>query len=85
MSKTTMKAVIFKGPMEVAVEERPIPKIQVPTDIIVKVGYTALCGRYVEFFIWAQHAIPLKINPQSVEKDMTFSMTRLKAERKKRA
>lgn len=47
MSKTTMKAVIFKGSKEVAVEERPIPKIKDPTDIIVKVGYTALCGRYV--------------------------------------
>jgi threonine dehydrogenase-like Zn-dependent dehydrogenase len=50
MSKTTMKAVIFKGPKEVAVEERPIPKIQDQTDIIVKVGYTALCGRYVLFY-----------------------------------
>lgn len=49
MSKTTMRAVIFKGPKEVAVEERPIPKIQDPTDVIVKVGYTALCGRYVLF------------------------------------
>ena len=48
MSKT-MKAVIFKGPREVAIEERPVPKIQDPTDIIVKVGYTALCGRYVLF------------------------------------
>jgi hypothetical protein len=42
-----MKAVIFKGPKEVVIEERPIPKIQDPTDIIIKVGYTALCGRYV--------------------------------------
>lgn len=39
-----MKAVIFKGPHEVAIEDRPVPKIQDPTDIIVKVEFTALCG-----------------------------------------
>jgi len=45
-----MKAVIFKGPHEVAIEERPIPKIQDQTDIIVKVGYTALCGSELHVF-----------------------------------
>ncbi|KAI1917471.1 hypothetical protein LOZ61_000534 [Ophidiomyces ophidiicola] len=43
-AKDTMKAVVFKGPHAVAVEDRPIPKIQDPNDIIVKVTYTALCG-----------------------------------------
>jgi threonine dehydrogenase-like Zn-dependent dehydrogenase len=42
-----MKAVVFKGPKKVELEDRPIPQIQDPTDIIVKVEYTALCGRYV--------------------------------------
>lgn len=46
-TKETMRAVVFKGPYKIAVEERPVPKIQSPTDIIVKVKYTALCGRYV--------------------------------------
>lgn len=41
-----MQAVVFKGVHEVVVEQRPIPKIQQPTDITVKVGYTALCGRF---------------------------------------
>lgn len=45
MSKDTMKAVVFKAPYEVAMEDRPIPKITEPTDIIVKVIYSALCGR----------------------------------------
>jgi threonine dehydrogenase-like Zn-dependent dehydrogenase len=40
-----MRAVVFKGPYKVAVEERPIPKIQNPEDIIIKATYTALCGR----------------------------------------
>jgi threonine dehydrogenase-like Zn-dependent dehydrogenase len=44
MAKDTMKAVVFKGPYKVAIEDRPIPKLKDPTDIIVKVEYTALCG-----------------------------------------
>lgn len=45
MAKDTMRAVVFKGPHKVKVEERPIPQIKEPTDIVVKVKYTALCGR----------------------------------------
>lgn len=52
----TMKAVIFKGPHRVAVEDRPIPGIVDPTDVVIKVSYTALCGRSVlitQFaFLW---------------------------------
>lgn len=40
-----MRAVVFKGVREVAVEDRPVPAIQDGRDIIVKVRYTALCGR----------------------------------------
>lgn len=32
-----MKAVVFKGPGVVQVEDRPIPKIKDPGDVIVKV------------------------------------------------
>lgn len=45
MPGETMKAVIYKGPYQVAVEDRPVPMIQEETDIILKVDYTALCGR----------------------------------------
>lgn len=41
-----MRAVVFKGVKQVALEDRPKPVIQHPTDIIAKVKYTALCGRY---------------------------------------
>ncbi|KAK4993775.1 hypothetical protein LTR28_001068, partial [Elasticomyces elasticus] len=50
MAKDTMKAVIFKGPKKVAIEDRPIPKIKEPGDIIVKVQYTALCGSELHVF-----------------------------------
>ncbi|ESA43233.1 hypothetical protein GE21DRAFT_4298 [Neurospora crassa] len=43
-AKKTMKAVVFEGPKKVSVQERPIPEVQDPRDIIVKVQMTALCG-----------------------------------------
>ena len=46
----TMRAVVFRGPYKVAVEERPVPRIQDAGDIVVKVTYTALCGRCVFYF-----------------------------------
>jgi len=43
-----MKAVVFKGALDVKFEDRPIPKIIDPTDMIIKVKYSALCGRHVK-------------------------------------
>jgi len=40
----SMRAVIFKDVFDVAVEDRPVPKIQHPRDAILKVTSTALCG-----------------------------------------
>ncbi|MGC0377955.1 glutathione-independent formaldehyde dehydrogenase [Streptomyces sp. SAI-229] len=39
-----MKAVVYKGPFEVAVEEVDNPAVQHPNDVIVKVTSTAICG-----------------------------------------
>jgi len=39
-----MKAVVFHGKLDVRLEDRPVPKIIDPTDVIVKVRYSALCG-----------------------------------------
>ncbi|KAJ5987740.1 hypothetical protein N7481_002950 [Penicillium waksmanii] len=47
---TTMQAVVFKGPLQVALEQRPRPQIQAPTDVILKVRYTALCGSELHVF-----------------------------------
>lgn len=44
---STMKAVVFQGPRHIALEDRPIPQIEEPTDAIIKVLLTALCGRCV--------------------------------------
>ncbi|RAK75625.1 alcohol dehydrogenase family protein [Aspergillus fijiensis CBS 313.89] len=40
----SMRVVAFRGPYKVAVEERPVPRIQDARDVVVKVKYTALCG-----------------------------------------
>ncbi|MFI9580612.1 glutathione-independent formaldehyde dehydrogenase [Streptomyces sp. NPDC052236] len=39
-----MKAVVYKGPFEVAVEEVEKPGLQHPNDVIVRVTSTAICG-----------------------------------------
>lgn len=51
-----MRAVVFNGKYDVSVEDRPLPQIEDPRDIIVKVQYAGLCGTYV--FI-ATHEIAL--------------------------
>lgn len=39
-----MKALVYQGPGRKALEERPIPEIKVPTDAIVKLAKTTICG-----------------------------------------
>jgi alcohol dehydrogenase len=39
-----VKSVVYLGPGKKALEERPIPEIKAPTDAIVKVGKTTICG-----------------------------------------
>jgi len=39
-----MKALVYQGPGKKALEERPIPEIKAPTDAIVKIGKTTICG-----------------------------------------
>src|SRR3954466_14363343 len=39
-----MKAVVYKGPFTVAVEDVEKPSIQHPNDVIVRVTSTAICG-----------------------------------------
>jgi glutathione-independent formaldehyde dehydrogenase len=39
-----MKAVVYKGPFSVAVEDVEKPRIQHPNDVVVRVTSTAICG-----------------------------------------
>jgi alcohol dehydrogenase len=39
-----MKALVYHGPGKLALEEKPIPQIKLPTDAIVKITKTTICG-----------------------------------------
>jgi alcohol dehydrogenase len=39
-----MKALVYLGPNKKALEDRPIPDISFPTDAIVKIIKTTICG-----------------------------------------
>ena len=39
-----MKAVVWHGPRDVRVDEVEDPKIQEPTDAVIKITSTAICG-----------------------------------------
>ncbi|KAK3068515.1 hypothetical protein LTR53_013854 [Teratosphaeriaceae sp. CCFEE 6253] len=53
MPPKTMRAVVLKGDfktIKVAVEDRPYPQLREPTDAILKVTSTALCGSDLHFY-----------------------------------
>ena len=39
-----MKAVVYRGPFDITVEERPDPKIEAPLDAIVRITTSNICG-----------------------------------------
>jgi threonine dehydrogenase-like Zn-dependent dehydrogenase len=46
----TMRAVVYKGPYKVAVEDKPYPQLQNDTDCVLKVTTSALCGSDLHFY-----------------------------------
>jgi alcohol dehydrogenase len=43
-TSTVMKALVYQGPGRKALEERPMPTISAPTDAVVKITKTTICG-----------------------------------------
>ena len=39
-----MKALVYQGPGKKALEDLPVPEIKAPTDAIVKIVKTTICG-----------------------------------------
>ena len=39
-----MKGTVLYGPRDVRFEERPMPKIEKPTDAVIKISATCVCG-----------------------------------------
>jgi S-(hydroxymethyl)glutathione dehydrogenase / alcohol dehydrogenase len=45
-----MKALVYHGPMDVRVDDKPKPKIEDPDDIVLKVTEAAICGSDLHLF-----------------------------------
>ncbi|KAI9732203.1 MAG: hypothetical protein M1834_004300 [Cirrosporium novae-zelandiae] len=43
-SLSTMKALVYKGVNNIGLEDHPAPSIKKPTDAVVKLSYTTICG-----------------------------------------
>ncbi|KAH8586245.1 chaperonin 10-like protein [Bisporella sp. PMI_857] len=39
-----MKALVFRGPYDIRLEQKPIPRLDQPTDVVIKTTSAALCG-----------------------------------------
>jgi threonine dehydrogenase-like Zn-dependent dehydrogenase len=60
-----MRALTWQGTGKVSVETVPDPKIQEPTDAIVRMTSTAICGSDVDDL--ATHRLPLEEAPRAYE------------------
>ena len=45
-----MRAAVFRGPGEIAIEEVPRPEIEAPTEAVIRVTHTAICGSDLWFY-----------------------------------
>lgn len=52
-----MKGVVFHGPGKVTVEEVPEPKIQEPTDAILRITTSTICGTDIRI-LWGEMPLP---------------------------
>ena len=44
-----MKALVYHGPRDVRIDDKPRPNIQNPEDIILRITSTAICGSGIFF------------------------------------
>jgi threonine dehydrogenase-like Zn-dependent dehydrogenase len=58
-----MRAAVFNGPGDIGVEERPRPEIDAPTDAIVRVTHTAICGSDLWFYTLSRR-MPRGLTPR---------------------
>ncbi len=53
-----MKAVVYRGKKDVAVEDVPDPRIEMPTDAIVRITTAAICGSDLHMYDGRSNATP---------------------------
>lgn len=76
-----MKAVVLKGPCEVAVEEVPDAKIEQPTDALVRITSTAICGSDLHMYDGRTVAMPgivLGHEPLGVVAEVGSALSKIK-------
>jgi alcohol dehydrogenase len=44
MDQKTMKALVYHGPSQISLDDVPVPQIEEPTDAILKVTTSTICG-----------------------------------------
>ncbi|KAL3465587.1 GroES-like protein [Aspergillus heterothallicus] len=80
-SAKSMRAVVFRGPGKITVEDHPIPHIQDPRDAIVKVSVAGVCGGDLHWvhpgheFVGTVHELGSKVRGLAVGDEVvaTFS------------
>lgn len=45
-----MKAAVYRGPGDIRIEEQPDPSVEEPTDTVIRVTHTAICGSDLWFY-----------------------------------
>ncbi|MCZ4497045.1 MAG: threonine dehydrogenase and related Zn-dependent dehydrogenase [Thermoleophilia bacterium] len=77
-----MKAVTYHGKRDVRVEEVPDPRIELPTDAIIKVTSTAICGSDLHLYellgMYMDSGYVLGHEPMGIVEEVGSSITTLK-------
>ncbi|KAF4995455.1 hypothetical protein FGRMN_5136 [Fusarium graminum] len=61
MSETNPSCLLY-GPGDARFEDRPVPEIEDPNDVIIKIAYTGVCGSDVHF--WTEGGFARKVSNQ---------------------
>jgi S-(hydroxymethyl)glutathione dehydrogenase / alcohol dehydrogenase len=59
-----MKALVYHGPMDVRIDDKPKPTIQHKEDIILNVTTTAICGSDLHLYHGPSSSIELRFHEQ---------------------
>jgi threonine dehydrogenase-like Zn-dependent dehydrogenase len=77
-----MKAVTFQGPQQLSVDQVPDPKIQEPTDAIVRMTSTAICGSDLHLYdvlgMWINQGDILGHEPMGIVEEVGAEVTHIK-------
>ena len=53
-----MKALVYQGPGSIVWQERPAPRVQKPTDAVVKIETTTICGTDLHIWLGEYDSVP---------------------------